>query len=69
MPHYFRCQSVMPTCVFRADLIVMTWVQGGTVTAGNASSINDGAASLVVMSGKKAKALGLKPLARILGEN
>ena len=38
----------------------------GTVTAGNASGINDGAAALVVMSEKKAKALGKKPLARIL---
>ncbi len=39
----------------------------GTVTAANASSINDGAAALVVMSAEKAKALGLKPLARVLG--
>lgn len=39
----------------------------GTVTAGNASGINDGAAILVVMSGEKAKTLGLKPLARIIG--
>ncbi len=39
----------------------------GTVTAGNASGINDGAAALVVMSAAKAKELGLKPLARIAG--
>jgi len=39
----------------------------GSVTAANASSINDGAAALVVMSADKAKALGLKPLARIAG--
>jgi acetyl-CoA C-acetyltransferase len=39
----------------------------GTITAGNASSINDGAAALVVASGEKVKALGLKPAARILG--
>ncbi|NLL48027.1 MAG: acetyl-CoA C-acetyltransferase [Firmicutes bacterium] len=38
----------------------------GTVTAANASGINDGAAALLVMSGEKAKALGLKPMARIL---
>lgn len=37
----------------------------GTVTAGNASGINDGAAAVVVMSEAKAKALGLAPLARI----
>ena len=39
----------------------------GTVTAGNASGINDGSAALVLMTAEKAKALGLKPLARILG--
>jgi len=38
----------------------------GTVTAGNASGINDGAAALVVTTAKKAHALGKKPLARIL---
>jgi acetyl-CoA C-acetyltransferase len=38
----------------------------GTVTAGNASGINDGAAALVVMSADKAKELGLKPLVRIV---
>lgn len=37
----------------------------GTVTAGNASGINDGAAAVLVMSARKAVALGLKPLARI----
>ncbi len=37
----------------------------GTVTAANASGINDGAAALVLMSAKEAKARGLKPLARI----
>ena len=38
----------------------------GTVTAANASAINDGAAALVLMSADKAKALGLKPLAKVL---
>jgi acetyl-CoA C-acetyltransferase len=37
----------------------------GTVTAGNASGINDGGAALVVMAAEKAKALGLEPMARI----
>lgn len=40
----------------------------GTVTAANASSINDGAAAVVLMSEEKAKDLGLKPLARILSQ-
>jgi acetyl-CoA C-acetyltransferase len=39
----------------------------GTVTAGNASSINDGAAAVVVVSAEKAKSLGVRPQARILG--
>ncbi|GBF34337.1 3-ketoacyl-CoA thiolase [Desulfocucumis palustris] len=38
-----------------------------TVTAGNAPGVNDGAGALVIMSGEKAKELGLKPLATILG--
>ena len=39
--------------------------KAGSVTAGNASGLNDGAAGVVVMTAKKAAALGLKPLARI----
>jgi len=39
----------------------------GTVTAGNASTINDGAAALVLMSAEKAKELGLKPIAKVIG--
>ncbi|MFM8624036.1 MAG: acetyl-CoA C-acetyltransferase [Betaproteobacteria bacterium] len=39
--------------------------KAGTVTAGNASGINDGAAAVMVMSAKKADSLGLAPLARI----
>lgn len=40
--------------------------KGGTVTAGNAAGINDGAAALVLMSASKARALGLRPRARIV---
>jgi acetyl-CoA C-acetyltransferase len=40
--------------------------ENGTVTAGNASGINDGAAALVVTTAAKAQALGRRPLARIL---
>lgn len=39
----------------------------GSVTAGNASTINDGAAAVVLMSAEKCKELGLTPLARVLG--
>ncbi len=38
----------------------------GTVTAGNASGINDGAAAVIVMSAEKAKQLGIKPIAKIV---
>ncbi|MCX7572196.1 acetyl-CoA C-acyltransferase [Tumebacillus sp. DT12] len=40
--------------------------EGGSVTAGNASGINDGAAAILVMSREKAESLGLKPIARYL---
>ena len=40
--------------------------KGGTVTAGNSSGINDGAAAVVLMSGAKVQRLGLKPMARII---
>jgi 3-oxoadipyl-CoA thiolase len=41
--------------------------QGGTVTAGNASGLNDGACALLIMSADKAAELGLKPMARWIG--
>jgi acetyl-CoA acetyltransferase family protein len=40
--------------------------EGGTVTAGNSSGLNDGAAAVLLMSEEKAEALNLKPLARIV---
>ena len=40
--------------------------EGGTVTAGNSSGLNDGAAALLVMSEEKAKSLNLKPIARVI---
>ena len=43
------------------------FTKDGTVTAANASTLNDGASALVLMSAEKAKQLGLKPLAKIRG--
>ena len=40
--------------------------EGGTVTAGNAPSVNDGASAVVVTSAEKAKAMGIEPLAKIV---
>jgi len=39
---------------------------GGSVTAGNSSGINDGAAALVLVEGERARSLGLRPLARVI---
>jgi acetyl-CoA C-acetyltransferase len=59
----------------RADTTVETlaalkpaFKKDGTVTAGNAPGVNDGASALVVMASERAKSLGLKPLARIVGQ-
>ena len=41
--------------------------KNGTVTAGNASKLNDGASAMVLMSKEKADAMGIKPLAKIIG--
>ncbi|SKC85621.1 acetyl-CoA C-acyltransferase [Ohtaekwangia koreensis] len=43
------------------------FTKDGTATAANASTLNDGASALVLMSKEKAEALGLKPIAKILG--
>lgn len=40
--------------------------QGGTITPANASTLNDGASALILMSAEKAKELGVKPLAKIV---
>ena len=45
-----------------------TFKSGGTVTAGNASKLNDGAAAVVVASAERAKELGVVPLARIVAQ-
>jgi acetyl-CoA C-acetyltransferase len=42
--------------------------EGGTVTAGNAPGVNDGASALVVTSADRARSLGVEPLARIIGQ-
>jgi acetyl-CoA C-acetyltransferase len=44
-----------------------TFTKDGTVTAANASTLNDGASALVLMSKEKAQDLGVKPIAKILG--
>ena len=55
----------MDTSVEKMAKLRPAFKRDGTVTAGNASGINDAAAALLLMSESKAKELGLKPLARI----
>ena len=57
----------MDTTLEKMSKLPTAFKKDGTVTAGNASGINDGAAAVVVMSAEKAKELGLKPLAKIKG--
>lgn len=49
------------------SLLKPAFLKGGTVTAGNSSTINDAGAAVLLMSAEKAKALGIKPLARVRG--
>ena len=57
----------MDTTLEKMAKLAPVFKKDGTVTAGNASGINDAAAAVVVMSEKKAKELGLKPLVKIKG--
>jgi 3-oxoadipyl-CoA thiolase len=54
------------TSIERLSKLKPAFRENGSVTAGNSSSLNDGAAGLIMMSEEKANALGLKPLARII---
>jgi acetyl-CoA C-acetyltransferase len=54
------------TTIEKLSSLKPAFKKDGTVTAGNASGINDGAAALVLMSGEKARSLGIKPMAKLL---
>jgi acetyl-CoA acetyltransferase family protein len=60
-------QYVLDTSLEKLARLQPAFRQGGTVTAGNSSGINDGAAAVLVMSRDKATELGLQPLARWVG--
>jgi len=57
----------MDTSLEKMSKLPAVFKKDGTITAGNASGINDGAAAVVVMSAEKAGELGLSPLAKIKG--
>ncbi len=64
-----RDESVRPDTTIEALAALKTaFKKDGTVTAGNAPGVNDGASAMVVMSAARASALGLTPLARIVGQ-
>jgi len=67
-PFYTRTENgyEVATSLDRLAKLPPAFHKGGTVTAGNSSGLNDGAAALVLMTGTKAAELGLKPLARWL---
>jgi len=54
------------TTLERLASLEPAFIKGGTVTAGNSSPLNDGAAALILMSADKARELGIKPLARVI---
>ena len=62
-------QHVMDTSMERLAALKPAFRSDGTVTAGNASGINDGAAALLLASADKAKQLGLEPMARWVGSS
>lgn len=54
------------TSLAKLSVLPPVFRKGGSVTAGNSSSLNDGAAAVLLMSGRKAESLGLTPMARIV---
>ena len=54
------------TSLERLGSLEPAFIKGGTVTAGNSSPLNDGAAAVVLMSADKAREMGIKPLARVV---
>lgn len=60
-------EYVVSTSLEKLARLKPAFRQGGTVTAGNSSGINDGAAAVLIMSADKARELGLKPMARWVG--
>jgi acetyl-CoA C-acetyltransferase len=64
-----RDESIRPdTSLESLGKLKPAFKKDGTVTAGNAPGVNDGASALVVMAAERAKALGVAPLARIAGQ-
>ena len=66
VPLFFQDETIRPgTAAEKLATLKTSFRADGRVTAGNASQISDGAAALLLMSGDKAKSLGIKPRARV----
>ncbi|GMQ80616.1 MAG: thiolase family protein [Rhodothermia bacterium] len=68
----YRCANgkvILDTDLERLSALSPVFRQHGTVTAGNASGLNDGAAAVLLMTAEKAKQLGLRPMARWIGSS
>ena len=64
-----RDEPIRPDATIESlNRLAPAFKKDGTVTAGNAPGVNDGASALVVMAAERAKSLGLSPLARIVGQ-
>jgi acetyl-CoA C-acetyltransferase len=64
-----RDEAIRPeTTAETLSMLKPAFKKDGTVTAGNAPGVNDGASALVVMAAERARALGISPLARIVGQ-
>jgi acetyl-CoA acetyltransferase family protein len=68
-PRYKKHNEVyiLDTSIDEMSKLKPVFRKNGTVTAGNSSGINDGAAAILMMTGEKAKQLGVKPMVRWLG--
>lgn len=65
---FFNDEGIRANCSLQQlSSLPSVFIKNGSVTAGNSSSLNDGAAGMIVSSYEKAKELDLKPLARIIG--
>ncbi|MEK4131104.1 thiolase family protein [Solibacillus sp. FSL W8-0474] len=66
--HFCTDEHPRLTPIDKLNLLQPVFKKDGTVTAGNSSGRNDGAASLLIMSETKAKSLGFKPLVKIIAQ-
>jgi acetyl-CoA C-acetyltransferase len=64
-----RDESIRPGATAESlGTLTPAFKDGGSVTAGNAPGVSDGASALVVMASERARALGVRPMARIVGQ-